>query len=510
MKARILLATMLCSVCIVAQTALGSDSLTFENDVIDTTSSSPINFNNAAVDSVPKLVYWIHGISGDEKSWGHVANATKYQVVYPIELYPARWIDGCNISYSHNEHLPITGVADAYSNDIHSWSLDSTRSSFDHDRSIAIAHSQGGIVARSVRKLNHTPTANRPATFNRLITFNSPHGGAQIINSTIGMDPPAQAWIDRGCRRLSSSLVQDFVNSNFWLDHLISPNDINSFTQAACGGLNRTVLPKLIASIRKDVGLSYQIGAPDLDALRQFAPADTMPTILAIGVEEEPVLWRMLHSMTFTTKDSDGTSLLATAPFALDDDDGLPQFVNHLIADYQANQRYQNRVSRVNHRRAVALSITHTLFAFYYEWRSRVARDKARTYHRAHQWLESANMQWKRFIGARRDSTYSNGYICNCIDGNVPYWVSDPSDCGTGNVQEWCFPIPYVENHIIEEPNDGVLTISAQQEYDGNVRAIIRLRKTNHMQVRNCTLTRDLLNRIYNDDYGSEFKLFRK
>ncbi|KAB2807677.1 hypothetical protein [Phaeocystidibacter luteus] len=323
-----------------------------------------------------------------------------------------------------------------------------------------------------------------------LATFGSPHGGASILNNSHPITGIAQPWLGDGCKALSTASFNNAIDQYWLLANLINPSAIANFSSGICTGLEETVLPILISSIRHDSGLDYQEGAPYLDVIDSLAQIDTMEVVTFYGIEEEPVFWRVLHSMTNDLDTVRGVHILTTNPFAMNDDDGLPNDIRNLISHYKAEARdYENRRWTLFDRQRVFNKLRAS--------QNRVA---------AH-WLEGANMYWKRIIGARRDSVYANGYMCKCING-TPVWVSNPADCGTNDPMNICVTTPYIEHYVIDEPNDGVVTKSSQIAYPG-ARNWPML-NTNHMQERNCEQTKLRLNELFNGLHGDKFRLYEK
>ena len=157
----------------------------------------------------------------------------------------------------------------------------------DRKRNIAIAHSQGGIVGRAIRYVTENDSRYQEV-YGALATFGTPHRGAFIVNCSESSGP-AQAWLTDGCRAISAVELQTFIGSIWWLDLFITPSEIQSITSEACNGLSKTLLPKLVNSIRKPLADNYKIGAPQLAKLDSFARIDSAGSDL-YGIEEEPAL----------------------------------------------------------------------------------------------------------------------------------------------------------------------------------------------------------------------------
>lgn len=72
-----------------------------------------------------------------------------------------------------------------------------------------IAHSQGGIVSRQFDKYIHDLGWER--TFNGVVTFGTPHGGAMILNNR---DLIVQ-WLDEACDDLGNGPWQETLDDSF-------------------------------------------------------------------------------------------------------------------------------------------------------------------------------------------------------------------------------------------------------------------------------------------------------
>jgi hypothetical protein len=282
-----------------------------------------------------KLVYWIHGLSGGFESWSHVRNVTDYQPSWDtIGDYPARKSQGLCIDYSGKEDDNIIYIPNEVSNQIYSWLVPASgRDTMNHAHSFAIAHSQGGIVARALRYRQLDPNDSLPTYFNGLATFGTPHGGAEIINSSHPNHGTAIDWLTDGCARLGAAEIQNVLNNKWLLDVLVSNQALQDLSMQVCTSfVGRMVLPVLISSIRKPCSADLAPSSPLLQNLTTTAAQDTAyPVVVFYGVEQEPVLWRLVHSMTYTKDNSLSTSILFNDPFGLTEDDELPAEINNML-----------------------------------------------------------------------------------------------------------------------------------------------------------------------------------
>lgn len=505
LKIKAIILFLICSSAYAQIEVISTDSIRIIGSGSEGTGNFGVSSSSAgtnAADSVGrKRVYWIHGLSGDEASWQRVFHATRYQGSKPIVGYPVRKLEGFNLSYSHLEGSDLINAGRDYADMLKIGANNSSFQYLDSSKSFAIAHSQGGLMARSVRIANKSVNNQNmfvPSVYTGLATFGTPHAGAQIINSlNAGL---VQNWIDEGCNCIAKGEIQTFLNSNWWLDAIISNGTVTRFSTKACNGLNKTALPILIDAIRKPISDNYAIGASELSQLTTASNNDSMPVVTFYGIEEEPVLWRTINSLTYTPDSVVTNASLLTDPFGLNDDEAMVQFVNHKISGYHFNWvRFTRNTNR----------------GWYQFWgAAKEEQRKANIYKDAYNWLSTANLEWKRFIGARRDTTFTDGYQCDCLidlGGTNGYSftstiVQNPNDCNTPNAIN-CITIPRERHEVIEEANDGVVTVSSQKAYPGKKVGARLMSNTNHMQMRNCMETRDALVLLFNGSYDLKFKL---
>lgn len=461
-----------------------------------------------APDNTPKVVYWIHGLSGNSQSWSRVQEVTDGDDTVPG--YPIRRSFGYVVDYSGQENRVMDGLAGWVHGEVENWrSVPARTDTLNRHTDIIVAHSQGGMVTRTMRKRHLQDSSRFPLPIRNVATFGTPHGGAVIINNTRPVNGNVQKWINVGCNRLASAEIQTFVGSIWWLGTFVSPSAVSNFANVACSGLNRTALPILVESLRKPSAADYAIGSNHLSALTNLAQRDSNINMVSFyAIESEPVLWRSLGSMTFTTDTSIAGSILSTNPFGLNQDDQLPHFINSKIQDYRAKE---DRYSTV------------TFWEFVKDMNDYWdADEKVVTYRAAKTWLMTSNLSWKRFIGARFDSVYQDGYLCTCGPGGQAFRVNTQADCisacpspppvGAGRfpwfqdlTNYYIGILPNLVHHVTEIPNDGLVTVPTQVDYPGAV--LYPMDDTNHMQMRNCDRTREALNKLFDGKLHSNFNI---
>jgi pimeloyl-ACP methyl ester carboxylesterase len=467
--------------------------------IVVSDSSAGQSFINILPDTIhadttkQKLIYWIHGLAGDASSWDRVRSVTEYQSSSStVAGYPVRKTNGYNPDYSNRENSKIQDAAPIVNDMLFNW----THGLYDtipiNDR-IAIAHSQGGIMARAMRDQNYNGQ-NKPELFGSLVTIGTPHNGAELINNTRPANSNIKPWLTSGCERLLAVEFRQWLDQTPWLVQVLAGDAPQYMAGASCNGLNKLILAKAIGEIRKDISADYAKNSPSLTTLNQVSANDTIPVIVVFGEEEEPVLWRTLYTMTGASKDSNmaGNSLF-TDPFSLNSDISMANDMQSLRANYI----YKSSL----------YSFIHSTFSFplWLVGVNQNTKNRAAEYRRAASWIEKANVTWKRMIGARWDSVYLGDYQCMC-NGQVMATVENQSDCWQYNNS--CLDFDIIQEYdfnIIEVPSDGVVTVASQKAYPGRVIKFIKMKNTNHMQMRNCSETRRVLNMIFDDDQNIRF-----
>lgn len=455
-------------------------------------------------DSAFKMTIWIHGLAGDASSWSHVQAATEFQLPgQSIPGYPARRTIGYPVDYSGLEGGPLLHAAGQVNDAIAGWEIALQLDTLNLKRKVAIAHSQGGLIATGMRHWNYL-SSYRPARFGSLITMGTPHNGAMIINNSAPSSGIINNWITTGCTNLAAAEFLSILKELPWfIDVFVNySNIVSNFSADACESLSNTVLPFLIDGVRKPISGDYAVNASALGSIRNNSANDTLPVLVAYGVEEDPVLWRVLQSMTGALKDTSisGVTLMSD-PFGLDADDEMAQDMSAIRSHYHSLANYYSNVT----------SNPWQMFWFWLLGQQDDISQREGIYRRAGDWIYYANSNWKRSIGARYDSVYVGDYICECL-GQFIDTVASPTLCNQYLPNcPGMDVLQVLDLTTIDLPNDGVVPAHSQKAYPGNiVGQPIRMENTNHMQMRNSSETKLLLNRAFDGELGDDFYISKQ
>ena len=134
-----------------------------------------------------KMVYWLHGFRGNDKSWRKPAKAFDRTGSGDV-IAPRLAVCNSEMDYSTVSDFGLYSVAQTVGEFMVDRAANNTAlnpngwNTYDRSQSIVIAHSQGGIVTREIDRQQST-NEQFELRFGGLVTFNSPNQGAIIADS---------------------------------------------------------------------------------------------------------------------------------------------------------------------------------------------------------------------------------------------------------------------------------------------------------------------------------------
>lgn len=426
-----------------------------------------------------KVIHWVHGLNGSAQSWASTAMACEIGA----PGFPARQVvSDALIQYTQTTAqssaqqvgIQISGFLSQSQNPYISTSVNDQ---------IVIGHSQGGIVSRLTYKQNAQVGINQ---FQNIVTFNTSHGGAQILNN---IDPKGanmlEPFLNNACNSLSEALVLDEIIGQQY-DIVLNIKSAGSVTQRACNFLGGSTLEAYIDDYLPGISDFYKVGSPDLADLNNYA----MPSVNKVafyGVENQGQhFWRVLASDAYNQQN---TPQVAFG----NNDDG--KFVN------QMQEAYNRYSARAYVWEEFANSGSPIVFVNGTPFLNSTCVDIARSYKRAKDWIYTSNRQWLFIIGALKQVDVTNGYECQC-EGNGPFGIIEPTivdspiECYQMSDQYYdC--TPFVNTYMEEqyEDSDGVVTVSSQTAFPGAITK--KIIGCNHQEARNSFHTRNTLYQLF-------------
>ncbi len=370
-----------------------------------------------------------------------------------------------------------------------------------------IAHSQGGLVARAVDRL-YTLNPWLERRINGIVTFGTPHQGAQILNNTSMFS----GFVDGSCTELTAGPAEEEVETRFWLDLITSGEEVRTILDPICKLLGGAA-PLAFNDFTQPITEDYKVGAAPLASLNSFQ--STANKVAFYGIEDDQnTVWRVMHNV------------LSKKPneyevFSADDDNDLVNKVNMNLLKYQNKvtlwqNQYNSLASQYCNWWQWILAPNHCI---YVEITVNNSRNEAKTirdqWQRGVNWWNSANDKYKTIIGA---NTYTptgvTVYECDCSDYDyngiaINSWstsVTDPNDCVGNNWMQSCNLTGnnYQEMIANSLPSDGVVLVQSASNFPGCIYTKEMI-GSNHQQMRNDSNTKDRLNELYDGQYGTYF-----
>ncbi len=506
--------------------------------------------NRAGFKDSIRPIYFIHGLGGNETSWNRTYNAHVREFRYaPYKL-----------DYYGNQSSFSNATFEAYTEmgvKLSSYKL-GYPSGFDTvSRPYAIAHSLGGLIARDMDMKHDSSNLYDPLIragerhFYGLVTFGSPHAGAEIVGNQQEL---AHLGGDLAGKILAVSLdtvIDKLITGLPWVAQTFIGTGALSTAPSKIGNyFADSLAAKILTQFTKDqtdpIGKQFTPTSTYLtDTLNQYINPK-LAKALFWGQEEDPILWRMAYYLvngpnTFSTFGANEDSKLANAMEKMRIDAKAWSYVYKGHADW-----HLSRAKR-----------------FYAFWRGigksnsdmaryGVTKLISRDFMALHQELNKVNLKYKAIIGAVNDS---NLYLIDtvsyrCIkkqtvtfhnNGNLTTTVPRVSTFNsTGNCPNdtsWTqtytstiytqYDVTYelevtTKKTLIETPSDATVLASSAKAFPGciddykNFMGPVPLPgggmsrgKVNHLQMRNCIETDDALRKIYNGDDVTMPEFFR-
>ena len=379
------------------------------------------------------------------------------------------------------------------------------------------------------------------------------------------------AFMNEACKSIAGTYVKPKVNANFLTRLLISNNMQNTLIENTCDVASKSIVPFILDNYFKGTTEDYYVGSPYLIGKNTsggyvpglFDYTLKVPVVQFYGVEKEPVLWKFMSSAMSSGHDELDNQ---TKIFGYAQDNQLEIIVQDMINEFDAGYNYEKDESDFWNSQEIIyyalaslnyfygnvyIGVATTLLGIDASRRKNAAIDNYHAYEKGKVWLTNANDYYLTdLLGARASNTTLNCRVVGNIDcrdnrynpvgsGVPPVNVNIDYNFNTTNsfcnVQpvsvafadyrfrghtgaEWHGPctgnttvIPTYKTTYFYKANDGVvLAESAGKEIkvDPNYsHKIVSLPETNHDQMKNSTITKLELIKLYEGVHGEFFKI---
>jgi hypothetical protein len=434
-------------------------------------------------------IAFVHGIGGNEQSWSTVTAIHHKTFIgsavcplgsssSPTISWQPRKTHGGTFAYSQ---VNIEDAKANASNKAEAFFLQSRQaeglSGFNPQNDFIVAHSQGGVVSRYWDRAIDLSGTTRP--FGGIITIGTPHSGARIVNSI--ENGLADTLFNRACRAFSSEKLSGLPS----VFHLFGISlSLQQVSNKICDVIAPSLLPLFGKNLLQPIRDFYKDGSTELANLNQHQHLN-IAKIAAYGVENTPGLWKTITSFNSFANNSNSQQC-----FSADNDTELQNNVQNNIDQLQIRvDSLQDCVDRLG---------------FLFD----ATRNKLKLAREALQFWQTANTQWEVMIGAR--TYYTTTFQNQCLIKNFQFGnlmsqsyqnVSTPGQCSNYEFYtstNWTTSEPVYSTFWdpVVQNNDGVVTEASQKAFPGAYH--ILMDGSNHIQMRNDSRTKNVLNTAYN------------
>lgn len=422
-----------------------------------------------------RRVYFVHGLGGDASAWIKVADAFQNSNLGLNTLgFPARKVKAHRFDYSQSTNASLHMAAQTIKGEIRNISyLDSTEDNMKPSQAFIIAHSQGGLVSRTLLHIDFVEdTNNRPVYgvgYGGLVTVASPLQGAMILNNRdMILDMAEDACVsliagpESSLRVIEGNVIENVINKI---------DKTNNGTGYICNVATQGVLPIFFTDYYASITNDYKVGASWIQTLNNDASNATycnMPKVAFYGVEPVTNLfWRTVN--WFTTNPNSVDYFAANDDFGFYNSVIKPEYNKYVrrTNDFQANadkamraykcQIWWNPIGAM-----IALGIYGKNNNKWWAWNKGV------------RFFERANEEWQVIIGARRYH-------------RLPL-----------NPQE-------IEGFSYY-PNDGVVLQESAADLPCATNKPVKLYNSSHMQIRNDENIKEAMRKLLDGEYGKFFQ----
>ena len=446
------------------------------------------------IDSSIRRIYFVHGLGGNGAAWEKAAQACQYKYLN-IPGFSARKCETTLPNYSdHTANLlgASKAIREGAGNTIAAQAKDDRIGGIiEPSRSIIIAHSQGGIVARNLMHLDMVADTNNSSmyyngqyagmNYGGVVTIASPLQGAMILNNR----PRILELANDGCKKLTAATIKGELPS------LILPffeGKLNALMEGACNVVANTALPMLFNSYYDSITASYTVGANMINTLN----SDTLnqkyrnfPKMAFYAIEpQENIFWRTANWMTNNPNNADYFQ-------ANDDWKLLDSTVQSIINKFQAKKEshYAQGLEYSNISNAAVwlplvtgFFITGIVASNVYGQKANGEYAKYWAYNDGLEWFNNINASWQIIIGVME--IHWKGF--------VPSITYKPENDGVV-LAESAMDLPGATHSPVEIYPNKNSTVDIEKG-------------SSHMQVRNDAGLKKALNDLFNGEHNKWFR----
>lgn len=439
-----------------------------------------------------RLVFFVHGLNGTKSAWEHAANSTAYQAPgQEVPGYSPRKVKSLLMTYNQFSlsgaaqqlHAALVAQGDGFCNEYRIT---------DKSINFIIAHSQGGIVSRATDQMYEVLGEESSRRFGGIVTFGTPHQGAQIINNKDQIAP----FMDEIISELKAGPELEALDDRPLLNFFVPNQVVTSVADKLKEVVGNYIVPKIIDHAFPTITEDYKVGAVPLAELNGYN--STIPKVAFFGVESDPVFYKAAYS--FYVKQPN-----EFPPFQADNDMELVNKFGNMLGTYTGKYETYNAFLEELESWGLPFSFGQCVFmpAFCAIWNPVYYNVRARRdgYKRGVIFLENSNDKYKAIIGAIETSTYTTTGSTGCVTPFGSTFPPQGGSCPPGTTMVNTPPQTYTLT--VHKENDGTVIAESAMGFPGAKNA--PMIGSNHMQMRNDSNTKARLNELFDGQHGPYF-----
>lgn len=492
-----------------------------------------------------RLVVWVHGLGGNEASWERASAATQNAVILPQDVnYPTRKVLSHSVELSTFQNSLSTTGSNLYGK-IEIVGNANQQSSEDRAMNIVIAHSQGGLVSRYA---DYFQSIEDDQQFGGLVTFGTPHQGAQIVNNKDIL----KDFLTETCDELvlgpatefavaTGNNIQEFVDSKPFVDLVINEGNLADVvlevTQKTitefCGIVDDAASLTVFAENDTPISEDYTTGSAILEDLNNFQ--SPIPKVAFYGVEPaDELIWTTLYYLSNDPNTADYFSATNDFKGVETAQTNFDRYEAKFLAWYTLQAMYEDNTLDVIHNYTTICEDINGVYADFFEddelaiaedaCTSEIddIREVRRAWQKGRDWWLTANERFKIATGAVEIipggtpvqsctcEVYSNG----SFQFTFPTNPNDEGQCedpgfGSGFTLSCYQTTIYSTPSIIEKESDGIVLAESAAGLPG-ADAVREMPGSSHMQMRNDRNLMFGLNDLWDGDIHPFFQTEEK
>jgi len=471
----------------------------------------PTNPGNDPNGGYDRTIFWIHGLNGSPDGWSRASEATQYNVAGG---FPARKVECVidNMTYSQNGSLWLAGrgLKQNIQQQIAGSGQTETKYNFN------IAHSQGGIVSRAMFDNLYCKGESGGQLFgtNGLITYGTPHQGAQLLNNQ-------DQFLDFAsdiCNKLGSAYAYWFLTRKITIKlplNIKVHTSLSNFTDPGelagefCQLFDSTLFKNLSEGITPPITEHYQVGSQQLNEINNSCESiiiDTMHKMAFYGVEDTVGI--MFRTLYYFDTDPNQSGYFTANPddFWIEDFQEIVNKFEERKATMELEREFKKRKFKWKKCKIWPQSTYGSCITLKREIRTLERGIQAIKL--AIRTIQQMSESYRTIIGAIEYAALPAECVCKNNYGEELYRgpFNGELDCELkSNSRERVFCEKDVRFRRNVKDSDGVVLAESASNMPGSTHMPIMLDESSHMQMRNDKELRRTLSSLYDGGFDAWF-----